>query len=138
MSWRDKLARTANEILRPFDIKLVRASELTEAWRPLAPLRRHPAPGGITVPFSEPFIKGYCGSKIRSVQEPADFAVVMQTMLRPKIADAIRSIFEQQFAGSVQILIGIDVASLDPLEIDGICQLVPDRHSVLIFYPGYS
>jgi hypothetical protein len=62
----------------------------------------------------------------------------MQTMLRPKIADAIHSVFNQGFAGSVQLLIGIDVAQDGWLDVEEICRSVPDRHSVLLFYPGYS
>src|SRR5205814_8657034 len=117
------------------DIQCIRGSDI---WRPLTQLGKQPCPGGLTEPFSPPFLKGFHGSKIRSLQEPADFAVVMPTILRPTIADAIRSVFDQRFDGNVQILIGIDASTTDWSLVEGICRAVPDRHSVLLFYPGYS
>lgn len=48
-------------------------------------------------------------------QQPADVAVVMPTALRPVIARAVASIYAQDFAGRIQILIGVD-RPLGPLE----------------------
>src|ERR1051325_2927041 len=137
MSWKAKIAAGANRLLRPFDLELGRVSESTDAWCPLSQIV-HPAPGPLVAPFSGAFIKAFQGRAISSAQEPADFAVVMQTTLRPKLADAIQSVFDQKFNGSVQLLLGIDIAGTDPVSIDKICRSVPDRHSVLVFYPGYS
>jgi hypothetical protein len=135
MTWKAKLAATANGVLRPLGIQVVRGAEV---WRPLTQLGRQPAPGGITVPFSMPFLKGFQGSKIASLQQPADFSVVMPTILRTTIGDAIQSVFDQQFAGNVQLLIGIDSALVEPSYVEEICRSVPNRQSVLLFYPGYS
>jgi hypothetical protein len=50
-------------------------------------------------------------------QIPADVAIVMPTVLRPVIVRAIESIFEQDFQGRIQILIGVDqqLGSLETL-----------------------
>ncbi len=134
MTWKASLAAAANHVLRRYDIQLIRGADL---WRPLSQLRRQPAEGP-TQPFSAPFLKGFQGSRIASLQQPFDFAVVMQTMLRSTIGDAIQSVFDQRFDGNVQMLIGIDAAAGDPSQVEQICRAVPDRHSVLLFYPGYS
>jgi hypothetical protein len=135
LTWYASLAATANRILRRYDIQLIRGADI---WRPLTQLGRQPDRGGPTAPFSPPFFKSFLGSKVRSLQEPADFAVIIPTILRPTIADAIRSVFDQRFDGSVQVLIGIDASASDLSFIEEICRAVPDRHSVFLFYPGYS
>ena len=50
-------------------------------------------------------------------QVPADIAVVMPTLLRPSIVDAIESVYAQEFEGRIQIMVGVDVAqaSSEPL-----------------------
>ncbi|MFM7086542.1 MAG: hypothetical protein ACKOXO_06080 [Cyanobium sp.] len=48
-------------------------------------------------------------------QQPADVAIVMPTVLRPVIVRAIASIYQQNFQGRIQILIGVD-KPLGPLE----------------------
>jgi hypothetical protein len=130
-----RLAQATKHILRQFDAELVRASEF---WRPLTKLGLQPAPGGPTKPFSTPFLKGIQGSQIASLQEPADFAVVMPTVLRATITDAVQSVFDQRFDGTIQILIGIDAAANELARIEQFCRCIPDRQSVLLFYPGYS
>lgn len=140
MTWKASLVLISNHILRRFDIKLVRSSKRThhdEIWRPLSDLIE-PAPGGPTNPFSPPFLKGLQGSEIVSLQKPADFAVVMPTVLQPTITDAIQSVFNQRFDGTIQMLIGIDAGSSELARIEQVCRSVPDRQSVLLFYPGYS
>jgi len=122
-------------MLRPFDIQLVRNPAF---WNPLTQLGNQPAPERLTEPFSAPFVRGFQGKDVKSLQQPADFAVVIVTTLRPTIADAVQSVFYQRFAGSVQILIGIDASIGDATFVEQLCTSVPDRHSVLLFYPGYS
>ena len=105
----------SNRILRRFDVKLVRSSKRThhdEIWRPLSDLIE-PAPEGPTKPFCAPFLKGLQGSQIASLQQPADFAVVMPTVLQPTAIDAIQSVFNQRFDGAVQLLIGIDTGNYE-------------------------
>ena len=140
MSWRSNLVLTSNRILRRFDVKLVRRSKRThhdEIWRPLSDLIE-PAPGEPTKPFSAPFLKGLQGSQIASLQKPADFAVVMPTVLQPTITDAVQSVFNQRFDGTIQLLIGIDTGHYELARVEQLCRSVPDRRSVFLFYPGYS
>jgi Glycosyl transferase family 2 len=111
---------------------------MRHVWRPLTQLGDELPLEGPTEPFSAPFLRGIRGSKIASLQEPVDFAVVMPTTLRPTIVDAVRSVFDQRFSGNVQTLIGIDASTDDLSRIEQICSSVPDRHSVFLFYPGYS
>ena len=73
-----------------------------------------------------------------SRQRPCDAAVVIPTILRPCLVDAVRSVFAQQFEGRIQILIGVDVAKG---EIDPVIWLLeqrPDRVSVLMLNLPYS
>jgi hypothetical protein len=140
LSWRSNLVLTSNRILRRFDVKLVRRSKRMhhdEIWRPLGDLIE-PAPGEPTKPFSAPFLKGLQGSQIASLQKPADFAVVMPTVLQPTITDAIQSVFNQRFDGTIQLLIGIDTGNYELARVEQLCRSVPDRRSVFLFYPGYS
>ena len=46
-----------------------------------------------------------------AAQAPADIAVVMPTILRPVIIQAVESVFAQDYAGRIQLLIGVDKAS---------------------------
>jgi glycosyltransferase involved in cell wall biosynthesis len=135
LTWKASLAAAANRILRPFDFQLVRRADI---WQPLSQLRIQNAFEDPTEPFSTPFLRGYQGNRIRSLQEPADFTVVIPTILRPTLADTVQSVFGQRFDGSVQILIGIDASKGDTTLIEQICGSIPDRQSVLLFYPGYS
>jgi hypothetical protein len=135
LSWKASLIGLANGILRPFDIELVRSAGL---WRPLGDFGKQPVAERLTEPFSMPFLNGFQGRNIRTLQEPADFAVVIPTTLRPTIVDAVRSVFHQRFAGTVQTLIGIDASTESLRRVEEVCASVPDRHSVLLFYPGYS
>jgi hypothetical protein len=74
----------------------------------------------------------------RDPQAPADAAVVLTTILRPSLRDAIESVYAQDMAGSVQLLIGIDKAS-GPLEpLMELLQARPANVAALILDPGYS
>ena len=135
MSWRASVSAGANRALRPFDFQLVRGADI---WRPLSKLRTQTASEGPTAPFSSPFLKGFRGSRITSLQEPADFTVLIPTILRSTLVDALQSVFSQRFSGSIQIIIGIDASKQDTTLVEQICDSIPDRQSVLLFYPGYS
>lgn len=43
-------------------------------------------------------------------QTPAEVAVVMPTVLRSSIAEALESVYAQDFKGRVQLMVGVDVA----------------------------
>lgn len=146
MSWRADLAAVANRILRRYDAELVRGAELRqreeawkELWRPLSRLGNQPPRAQPSEALSAPFLKVFRGRKISSLQEPFDFAVVMPTTLRTTIADAVRSVSAQRFQGTVQMLVGLDSSVSDALRVvDDIGRSVPDCHSLVFFYPGYS
>jgi glycosyl transferase family 2 len=73
-----------------------------------------------------------------SVQRPFDAAVVIPTVLRPTLKDAVRSVFRQSFPGRLQIVIGVDRAIGDPAVLDEITAERPPRHAVTVLDPGYS
>ena len=71
------------------------------------------------------------------LQHPFDAAVVMPTIVRPVIVEALRSIFAQDFAGRIQVLIGLDRPA-DLSAIESACQVRPANCAVQVFWPGYS
>ena len=73
-----------------------------------------------------------------ALQQPFDAAVVMPTIVRPEVAQALASIFAQNFPGRIQVLLGIDVPRGDPSLIGAACAPRPANCVVQVLYPGYS
>jgi hypothetical protein len=73
-----------------------------------------------------------------SLQQPFDVAVVIPTVLRPSLGEALASIFVQEFRGRTQVLVGVDVPHGDLTMIDEICAARPLNCVVQLVYPGYS
>jgi hypothetical protein len=125
------LATLANRVLRRFDIELARPSEL---WRITNQLGYQPPPG--------PTLPGRAGLLRVFGPPPGDmtfeFSVVMPSVLRPTIDDALHSIFGQDFPGPVQTLIGIDQPIGDISVVEAICRNRPPQHTVMVLEPGYS
>jgi len=73
-------------------------------------------------------------------ERPYDVAVVIQTIGRPTLERAVRSVFAQDFRGTVQILIGIDVwaGSVPRAALDVLVTAAPAHCTVTVFDPGYS
>lgn len=71
-------------------------------------------------------------------QKPFDVAVVMTTIGRPTILEAIRSIYQQVGIERIQLLIGVDVPNSDFAGIDELFREAPSHVSIGFFYPGYS
>ncbi len=71
-------------------------------------------------------------------QRPYAVAVVIPTLLRPGLTRAIRSIFAQDFAGRIQILLGIDVPEGDPAQLSALAAECPPHVAFDLFDPGYS
>lgn len=71
-------------------------------------------------------------------QSPADVAVVMPTILAPSLLRAARSVLRQDFAGRVQLLIGIDVHRGDPALLDTIREECPPHVALTVLDLGYS
>jgi hypothetical protein len=72
------------------------------------------------------------------LQTPFDVAVVMPTVLRPSLMRAASSVFAQDFAGRIQLLIGIDAAAGDPAILDRLAQDCPPQVALTLCDPGYS
>ncbi len=72
------------------------------------------------------------------LQTPFEAAVVMPTTLRPVLARAVRSVFNQRFDGRIQILIGVDKALGDAAILDELEQERPDNCALTILDLGYS
>jgi hypothetical protein len=73
-----------------------------------------------------------------SAQQPFDAAVVIPTVLRPTLKEAVVSVFRQSFPGRLQILIGIDRSNGDDRVLDEILAQRPARHAVTLLDLGYS
>jgi hypothetical protein len=71
-------------------------------------------------------------------QKPADVAVVMTTVLRPSIERAVESIYRQDFAGRIQLMIGVDKASAAGADLDALLGRRPDRLSAVVLALPYS
>jgi hypothetical protein len=118
-----------NRWLRRFDIALIRRSEL---WRMAEHLGRQPAPTAAR-PARAPALRQFGPARPRF-----DAAVVMPTLLRPTILFALRSVFAQEFPGTVQVLIGVDWPDGSVAAVEEACRERPDNVTVLLFDPGYS
>jgi hypothetical protein len=136
MTWKRRTADVANRLLRRFDIQVMRGADL---WRPATQLGLQPPagprPAGL---HREPVFAVFSGAAFRRRPGPADWSVVMPTTLRPTIRDALNSIFRQDFPGTVQILVGVDQRSGDPIAFDSLVTGLADNQSVVFFDPGYS
>lgn len=67
------------------------------------------------------------------MQKSFDVAVVIPSISRPTLQQALTSVYKQDFAGTIQILIGFDQEPTERLNFDP----PPDR-VVQTFWPGYS
>ncbi len=72
------------------------------------------------------------------LQAQSAVAVVMPTILRPSLARALASVFAQEVAGRVQLLIGIDKPQGSIEMLEAICRMAPSHCVVQALYPGYS
>lgn len=72
------------------------------------------------------------------LQTPFDVAVVMPTIGRESILDAVRSVYAQRDVGRIQLLIGVDVPRGDFAPLHELLDATPDHVTPCLFYPGYS
>lgn len=126
-----------NAALRRYDIRVVRGVDL---WHPSTQLGRQPEPQARNPAQRSlpPFFKSYVGESVGDLQTPFDFTVIMPSILRPTIANAIDSVFAQDLHGRVQLVIGIDAPLGDMDVVDRVCRKIPPHHAVQVLYPGYS
>jgi len=74
----------------------------------------------------------------KDLQTPFDVAVIMATVVRPTIADALRSVYAQQFAGRIQILVGIDKWEGQRALLEALLAECPSNVAVTTVDLGYS
>ncbi|MEO6749762.1 MAG: glycosyltransferase family 2 protein [Casimicrobiaceae bacterium] len=75
---------------------------------------------------------------VDSLQAPFDVAVVMTTIVRPTLAQAMRSVFAQRFGGRIQILLGIDRWEGDRALVEQLIRECPSQMAVTLLDFGYS
>jgi hypothetical protein len=84
-----------------------------------------------------PFVSTFA-EPAADLQRPFDAAVVIPTILRPELHDALLSVFRQDFAGRVHVLVGIDALQADPTVLYAMCEGRPPNCVVQAYDPGYS
>ena len=72
------------------------------------------------------------------LQQPFDAAVVMPTILRPALGQALESVFRQDVRGRVQVLLGIDMPQAEAALLHALCSSHPPNVVVQVYDPGYS
>jgi len=73
-----------------------------------------------------------------NLQSPFDVAVITATVVRPSLAQAMRSVFAQQFAGRIQVLVGIDRLEGSRALLEQLAAECPSHVAVTIVDLGYS
>lgn len=71
-------------------------------------------------------------------QAECDAAVVLQTVLRPSVERAIRSVYEQNIDGRIHLLVGVDKHVGEGGAVDRLLARAPANICVTKFDPGYS
>ena len=72
------------------------------------------------------------------LQTPFDAAVVIGTIVRPTLKDALLSVFRQTHPGRIQIMLGIDKAMGDRSVIETALKHRPPNQVVTLLDLGYS
>jgi hypothetical protein len=72
------------------------------------------------------------------LQTPFDIAIVMTTVVRDSMQQAIRSVFAQQFGGRIQILIGIDKWKGECALVEALNAERPSHVAITVVDLGYS
>jgi hypothetical protein len=74
----------------------------------------------------------------KDLQTPFDIAIVVATVVRPTLAQAIRSVYAQRFGGRIQVLIGIDQWQGERAMLDALVAECPSHVAVTQLELGYS
>ncbi len=72
------------------------------------------------------------------LQTPFDAAVIMPTVGRDSIKDAVESVYRQENVRRIQLLIGVDAPSSDLGPLLKQLEAAPEPVTPCLFYPGYS
>jgi hypothetical protein len=89
-------------------------------------------------PSESSSLAGWYPDATGDAQRPADVAVMMPTIVRPVIARALRSIFDQRFEGRIQIVVGVDVQQGDGAPLLSAIAERPPHVSVLVVHLPWS
>jgi hypothetical protein len=73
-----------------------------------------------------------------TLQTPFDVGIVMATVVRPTLAQAVRSVFAQRFDGRIQVLIGVDRWAGERALVDQLTRESPSHIAVTTLDLGYS
>jgi len=94
------------------------------------------APGSAALggAVGEPFFRSFGAL----TQAPSDVAVIMPSIWRPSLEQALRSVVEQDFPGSIQILLGFDTPNSARIDLEKMVGALPQNRSVVALYPGFS
>ena len=135
MAWKRFLFEQTNRVLRPLDTEIVRRSDV---WRSISLLGTQPAvPASAGTADQSPYYRVFADERATSEGDFA-FSIVMPTVLRDTLPQALHSVFAQDLPGRIETLIGVD-APLGTIEVvERACQERPQNHEVVLFYPGYS
>ena len=72
------------------------------------------------------------------LQTPFDVAIVMATAVRETLAQAMRSVYAQRFAGRIQVLVGVDRWIGDRAAVEALVRESPSHVAVTTLDLGYS
>src|SRR5207344_3034630 len=72
------------------------------------------------------------------LQTPFAVGIVMTTVVRASIAQALRSVYAQRFDGRMQVLVGIDKWVGDRALLDALIAEAPSHVAVTLLDLGYS
>lgn len=125
----------ANRVLRILDTEIVRRSDV---WRSMSLLGTQPAPPlSAGIADKPPYYRVFADEREMPVGD-FTFSVVMPTVLRDTLPQALQSVFAQDLPGRIETLIGVDVPLGAPEVVERACRTRPKNHDVVVFYPGYS
>jgi len=71
-------------------------------------------------------------------QAPVAVAVVMPTILRPRIVRSVESIYRQSLQGRIQLAIGVDQAADSPEHLEQVLARRPDNVSAIVLQLPFS
>jgi hypothetical protein len=73
-----------------------------------------------------------------TLQTPFDVAVIIATIVRPTLAQAMRSVYAQRFDGRVQLLLGVDQWTGERALVEQVARGCPSHMAVTVMDLGYS
>ena len=80
----------------------------------------------------------YIAAMPPDLQKPFDVGVVTVTVVRPTLAEAVRSVFGQRFGGRIHILVGVDRWQGERTLVDELRAACPSHVAVSVLDLGYS